>query len=356
MNDDSNIGSDGFLAPPYDMIELAASEETYLNPDVSNSEAGDIVWYTFEFEEPYIASAGQVLGASFEYFGGASLTIAESSANFDGTAAIYGPSAADGSYAWRGTEEMPMVRLNLDPNIEPTEGELAIYGCTNPAACNYDVEATIDDGSCTGVFDADLPWLGLELVQEHTDGPLEGMSTYRLYVNTPNVDDRLVACFGDNETPLILESTSSPAWFQHPVPETAFATDIDPAMYAGNPELQFDSWLTIGAEDNTAAIDLIVLDDPTFEAFTAFEVGESIEVSGDIGSAWFALPIESNVEMVAGEDKKVLIARLTTAGEISGQIQVQIFLNDDNTNEFKELLPINVVGPLEGCRFLGLQL
>ena len=87
-----------------------------------------------------------MFGASFEYFGGAALTIAESSTNFDGTAAIYGPSAADGSYAWRGTEEMPMVRLNLDPNLVPTEP--AVLGCMNANACNYESLATFDDGSC----------------------------------------------------------------------------------------------------------------------------------------------------------------------------------------------------------------
>ena len=94
------------------------------------------------------------LGASFEYFGGAALTIAESSTNFDGTAAIYGPAASDGSYAWRGTDEMPMVRLNFDPNIEPTVSG-GIAGCTDPQACNFDpaLGATLDDLSCL-YFDA----------------------------------------------------------------------------------------------------------------------------------------------------------------------------------------------------------
>ena len=146
LDDPANLGSDGFLAPTYDMLPLAESGETYLNPDVSNSGTGEIVWYTFEFEEPLQATAGQVLGASFEYFGGAALTIAESSTNFDGTAAIYGPSAADGSYAWRGTDEMPMVRLNLDPNLEATEA--AVLGCTDQSACNYESAANADDGSC----------------------------------------------------------------------------------------------------------------------------------------------------------------------------------------------------------------
>ena len=153
LDDPSNLGADGFLAPPYDMLPLAESW-TYLNADALNSGDGGVVWYTFEFEEPLQVTAGQTLGASFEYFGGAALTIAESSTNFDGTAAIYGPAASDGSYAWRGTDEMPMVRLNFDPNIEPTVSG-GIAGCTDPQACNFDpvLGATLDDLSCL-YFDA----------------------------------------------------------------------------------------------------------------------------------------------------------------------------------------------------------
>ena len=110
------IPLDGSLAG----FESAQSGERTLNPDYTWSGTGDVVWYTFEFEEPYQASAGDWIGAAFEYYGGDALTIGESSTTFDGTAAIYGPAGADNTYAWRGTDEMPMVRLNLDPNLEDT--------------------------------------------------------------------------------------------------------------------------------------------------------------------------------------------------------------------------------------------
>ena len=68
---------------PFQMEKLATSGETYLNADVSWSGTGDVVWYTFEFEEPYDATAGQCVGRCVRIFGGAELTIAESSVNFD---------------------------------------------------------------------------------------------------------------------------------------------------------------------------------------------------------------------------------------------------------------------------------
>ena len=46
------------------------------------------------------------------------------------------------------------------------------------------------------------------------------------------------------------------------------------------------------------------------------------------------------MEAVAGDDLKILVAQLTTAGEISGQVQCQIFLGGVNENEFREVLPI----------------
>ena len=101
-------------------VEIAESGERTLNPEYTWSGTGDVVWYTFEFDNPYQASAGDWIGAAFEYYGGDALTIGESSTTFDGTAAIYGPAGADNTYAWRGTDEMPMVRLNLDPNLVGT--------------------------------------------------------------------------------------------------------------------------------------------------------------------------------------------------------------------------------------------
>ena len=109
--------------------------------------------------------------------------------------------------------------------------------------------------SPTVMSSQDNPWLGLEPVTHHESGTLAGMTTYRLYLHTPNETDFLVSCSGDETNPLILSSTSEPAWFQHEQATTAFATDINPIFFATFPELAFDSWLTIGAEDTTTDMD-----------------------------------------------------------------------------------------------------
>ena len=55
-----------------------------------------------------------------------------------------------------------------------------------------------------------IPWLGLVPEVVHTEGELAGMTTYRLYLYTPNETDFLVSCSGDDENPLMLASTSEP--------------------------------------------------------------------------------------------------------------------------------------------------
>ena len=153
----------------------------------------------------------------------------------------------------------------------------------------------------------------------------------------------LISCSGEADSPLILSSTSEPAWFHDAA--TPLLQPTSTPFFRGVSEFAFDSWLTIGAEDNTAAVDIISLDDPTYAAFEAFEAGESIEVTGSIGSVRFVLLTPTNVEAIAGSDLKILVAQLTTSGTISGQIQIQLFL-ENSDNEFRAVLPIL---PSETC-------
>ena len=185
---------------------------------------------------------------------------------------------------------------------------------------------------------SDTPWLGLVAETEHTEGELAGMTTYRLYLYTPNADDIVVSCSGDDDNPMYILSTSEPAWFQHEVPTTPFATDINPAFFTTFPELAYDSWLTIGAEDNTPPMAAII-GVPPGSAFQEFELGQNIEIDDKVGAAWFVFP-DSGDQVVAGDDLRVLVAQLTTSGDISGQIQVQVFNNGNNQDEFREVLPI----------------
>ena len=182
-------------------------------------------------------------------------------------------------------------------------------------------------------------WLGLVPEVVHTEGELAGMTTHRLYLYTPNDDDFLSACFGDDSINLVVSSTSTPSWFQHEIPTTAFATDINPLLYDPYPNLVFDSWLSIGAEDNTANISLLSIG--IGDELAAFEQGGDMVINSSFGGAWFATNSENqNPEAISGPDRRVLVAQLTTSGEISGQLGIQLFLHGEGSDELRQLLPI----------------
>lgn len=118
----------GFLVDMFDGLalteqyggELISSAEVDMATGYTNSGDGDIVWYTLALEEPYQAAAGDWIGAAFEHYGGANVQIGEAQYTFDQTAFVYGPFGSGSAYGWYYSNEVPMVRLNLDPSATTT--------------------------------------------------------------------------------------------------------------------------------------------------------------------------------------------------------------------------------------------
>ena len=102
---------------------------------------------------------------------------------------------------------------------------------------------------------------------------------------------------------------------------------INPLFFSAFPDLAYDSWLTIGIEsapmpgDGTAAPQLVQAEGDTW--LVDFEAGNNLEINSFFGGSWFTTNLVSNG--VAGADKKVLVAQLTTDGTLTGQLYVQVF-------------------------------
>ena len=203
---------------------------------------------------------------------------------------------------------------------------------------------TISLSSLTSIYaqGPDEYWIGLEEYAVHTNGDLEGMTTWRMYLHMLDEDDYLSACTGSDSHPFILESTSSPAWYQHPSASETFATGINSAFFTAFPDLEYDSWFTIGVEDSSIDMDILSLTDPTYDAFAAFEAGENIYSNTPVGNGWATLypGLGSENPGFAGEDLRLLIGQITTAGTLSGSIYVQIFPWGVQDPDLRLLLPI----------------
>ena len=211
--------------------------------------------------------------------------------------------------------------------------EFEIHGCTESNACNFSDVATEDDGTCDfcSCAEEESPVYGLEIdtVQVHTSGDLEGMVTYRFYVTTENATDFVSSVYGNDLDTLKLISSTN--WYQNEL-GALLPQNVNPALYASNPELAFDSWLTVGVDEPLTEGENAVntVGTPGATNWTAqFENGLNVALDDAVGGAWFIL--NGGANGVAGDDLRVLIAQLTTDGDISGQLNVQVF--EEGSNE-----------------------
>ena len=184
-----------------------------------------------------------------------------------------------------------------------------------------------------------------------TDSDLTGYSTYRIYVATGSPEDQLSAVYGNiNESS---ELISSGEIFQSSPLGGVTPDGIIPAIWSNYPSNQFDSFITIGideaASSNNGEGDINIIEstsNPWTEGFEpeAGGPGTGIVIDDITGGSWFALPNFNNG--IAGEDKRVLVAQITTNGTLSGNLHVQLFLEGDNING---TVYLNLPMPIAGC-------
>ena len=211
-----------------------------------------------------------------------------------------------------------------------------IPGCTDPEACNYSSAATVDDGSCTypednldcdgnclndadndGICDEDevaessFVQLGYDVIGQNT---VNGMTTYRVWAEFADPTEQLVAVYGFDSVPLTINTTTT---FDQNELGGALGVDYNPALLPVDALLAFDSWVTVGGQDNSADVSSIGLD------FAAFEGSGGAIVADDVnGGSVFIYP---DLEPTAfpDADGHVLIAQLTTDGEVNLTINLQ---------------------------------
>ena len=166
--------------------------------------------------------------------------------------------------------------------------------------------------------------LAVDVVAEHDSGPLAGMTTYQIFMECVHTDDVVSSVSGDAIFPANLSTTTS---FYQDALGGATPNSINPLLFGFFTELPYDSWVTIGISQtpNGAANEGEVssVESPTQAWLLPFESGNNLVMDDATGGAWFVTQNYSNG--VAGDDHRVLLAQVTTDGEISGTLLVQVF-------------------------------
>ncbi len=196
--------------------------------------------------------------------------------------------------------------------------------------------------------------LSVDTLVAHESGDLAGYTTYRLYVECLHPLDFVVSCSGDESNPLLLASTSSEGWYNSELAAGWNAVAINELFFTAFPEMEFDSFLTIGADNSSYPSSMHPISvwgaiDAGLE-FDQDGPGTNVLVNDEVGGSWFQTPpltLDDSLTHPAfgGPEQRVLIAQITTPGRIYGQVQVQIFGEGENSNEFRSVLQI----PFAGC-------
>ncbi len=223
-------------------------------------------------------------------------------------------------------------------------------GCSDPVACNYDPIAVATEADYCLIVDT---------VMVHTEGDLAGMTTYRYYVKCANPDDFVSSVSGDMNNPMAVTTSTS---FFHDALGGVTSNGIQTPLFETFPNLEYDSWVTIGLSSAPQSTlgegEVSILQSSDNSWYTNFDpgfgaAGGDIVIDDNVGGTWFALNGDANGIAANHPDNQVLIAQLTTDGEVEGNFYVQVFENGIGANDI--YLNFNIgeacVAPDEDCLY-----
>ena len=231
---------------------------------------------------------------------------------------------------------------NYNPSATEDDGSCTFAsGCTNESADNYDAAAVEDDGSCT--FGGGLlTGLSYEVVAVNPLGT--GQNTYRLYADFSSPDTEVTAVYGTDTTPWQMVSDATDGFYNDAVGSN-FGGGVNPLFFGAFPNLEYDSWFTIGAQPGDAD-GLNSAFDSALTSMADFNTGGEFVVNTFIGGSIFVVPGANTQGVpVAG---KVLLGQFTTSGVVDALVNIQ-FRDAAQISQYAEGLTLTFPQVVVGC-------
>ena len=176
------------------------------------------------------------------------------------------------------------------------------------------------------------------LVVSEEPSVIDGMTKFRLHIQLADPADQISAIFGTDKNPMTIEAPKGV--FNSPFNGSWSASGLNPNFFEAMPSMVDDSFATIGLDGPASSgkpnsEDPMMVDDRSNPWAQFFKENEAVklEINTLLGGSWFVLKTASN--SLGDENLLVLIAQITTAGSISGNINAQIFPLGDGDNSTK---------------------
>lgn len=176
-----------------------------------------------------------------------------------------------------------------------------------------------------------------QIVVEKVDngGAVPG-NTYKIYVQLLDASHSLHAVFGDDQTSMAIQCDAP--FYQNPFGGQT-SVDVNSQMSSLAPEVAFDSWVTIGAENssNNNLWDVGI-------NFDTFNAGGELAIED---GAWFLVPTDAYC--LPTTSSLILIAQLTTEGVASGTVNVQGWTADKQAWQERNMTFVTTNAHTFGC-------
>jgi hypothetical protein len=189
------------------------------------------------------------------------------------------------------------------------------------------------------------------LVVSEEPSVIDGMTKFRLHIQLSDPTDQISAIFGTDKNPMTIEAPKGV--FNSPFNGSWSASGLNPNFFEAMPSMVDDSFATIGLDGPASSgkpnsEDPIMVDDRANPWAQFFKENEAVklEINTLLGGSWFVLKTASNG--LGDENLLVLIAQITTAGSISGNINAQIFPLGDGKNSMKMNFTFDGLGTTHG--------
>ena len=189
------------------------------------------------------------------------------------------------------------------------------------------------------------------LVVSEEPSVIDGMTKFRLHIQLADPSDQISAIFGTDKNPMTIEAPKGV--FNSPFNGSWSASGLNPNFFEAMPSMVDDSFATIGLDGPASSgkpnsEDPMMVDDRSNPWAQFFKENEAVklEINTLLGGSWFVLKTASN--SLGDENLLVLIAQITTAGSIRGNINAQIFPLGDGKNSTKMNFTFDGLGSTPG--------